>query len=100
MHPWERDARLAHEAVTKGPQGYSLLIEIACTRSSEELFEARKAYQSLFDRSLEDVASRIEGTACKVSTTLVSLRLQMNYNQNRSIIYNIFIKLRIFIMVF
>lgn len=67
MHPWERDARLAHEAVTKGPQAYGLLIEIACTRSSLDLLGARIAYQSLFDQSIEDVASRIECIERKVS---------------------------------
>ena len=69
MHPWERDARLAHEAITKGPESYGLLIEIACTRSSEELLGARKAYQSLFNQSIEDVVSRIQCIERKVGTT-------------------------------
>ncbi|WKA02126.1 hypothetical protein VitviT2T_020349 [Vitis vinifera] len=73
MHPWERDAHLVHEAITKGPQAYGLLIEIACTRSSEELLGARKAYQSLFDQSIEDVASPLEGIECKLLVALVSL---------------------------
>eukprot|EP00261_Vitis_vinifera_P016732 XP_010646005.1 PREDICTED: annexin D4 [Vitis vinifera] len=72
MHPWERDARLVHEAISKGPQAYGLLIEIACTRSSEELLGARKAYQSLFDQSIEDVASRLEGIKRKLLVALVS----------------------------
>ncbi|KAL6327969.1 hypothetical protein AAG906_031313 [Vitis piasezkii] len=66
------DARLVHEAITKGPQAYGLLIEIACTRSSEELLGARKAYQSLFDQSIEDVASRLEGIERKLLVALVS----------------------------
>ncbi|KAL6326110.1 hypothetical protein AAG906_000985 [Vitis piasezkii] len=72
MHPWERDARLVHEAITKGPQACGLLIEIACTRSSEELLGARKAYQSLFDQSIEDVVSRLEGIERKLLVALVS----------------------------
>ncbi|XP_034705449.1 annexin D4-like [Vitis riparia] len=72
MHPWERDARLVHEAITKGPQAYGLLIEIACTRSSEELLGARKAYQSLFNQSIEDVASQLEGIERKLLVALVS----------------------------
>ncbi|XP_034703656.1 annexin D4-like isoform X2 [Vitis riparia] len=72
MHPWERDARLVHEAITKGPQAYGLLIEIACTRSSEELLGARKAYQSLFVQSIEDVVSRLEGIERKLLVALVS----------------------------
>lgn len=73
MHPWERDARLLKEALTKGSQGYSLVIEIACTRSSEELLGARKAYHSLFDSSVEeDVASHVHGHERKFLVALVS----------------------------
>lgn len=67
MHPWERDARLAKNALLKGPQSYSVVIEIACTRSSEELLGARKAYHSLYDHSIEeDVAVNVPGPECKV----------------------------------
>ncbi|KAJ1413545.1 Annexin [Sesbania bispinosa] len=73
MHPWERDARLAKEALKKGPKAYGVLIEIACTRSSEELLGARKAYHSLFDHSIEeDVASHIHGFERKLLVALVS----------------------------
>eukprot|EP00261_Vitis_vinifera_P032259 XP_019073502.1 PREDICTED: annexin D4-like [Vitis vinifera] len=62
MHPWERDARMARKALDEGPQTYGLLIELACTRSSDELLGARKAYQSLYSESIEeDVTSRVEG---------------------------------------
>ncbi|RVW12167.1 Annexin D4 [Vitis vinifera] len=87
MHPWERDARLVHEAISKGPQAYGLLIEIACTRSSEELLGARKAYQSLFDQSIEDVASRLEGIKRKVPATSVRLSHQMNDIQSMNIVF-------------
>ncbi|XP_061349575.1 annexin D4 isoform X1 [Gastrolobium bilobum] len=74
MHPWERDARLAKEALKKGPSSYGVLIEIACTRSSEELLGARKAYHSLFDHSIEeDVASHIHGIERKLLVALVSV---------------------------
>ena len=70
MHPWERDARMARKALDGRPQAYGLLIELACTRSSDELLGARKAYQSLYGESIkEDVASRVEGIECQVSTT-------------------------------
>ncbi|XP_059649220.1 annexin D4 [Cornus florida] len=73
MHPWERDARLLKEALTKGPESYRLLIEVACTRSSEELFGARRAYHSLFDHSMEeDVAYHINGPERKLFVALVS----------------------------
>ncbi|CAK7336560.1 unnamed protein product [Dovyalis caffra] len=73
MHPWERDARLVKEALKKGPQSYGVIVEIACTRSSEELLGARKAYHSLFDHSIEeDVATHIHGSERKLLVALVS----------------------------
>ncbi|CAO2816178.1 unnamed protein product [Amaranthus hypochondriacus] len=73
MHPWERDARLFKEALAKGPQGYSLIIEVASTRTAEELLGARKAYHSLFDSSVEeDVASHVHGHERKFLVALVS----------------------------
>ncbi|CAN0917072.1 Annexin D4 [Linum grandiflorum] len=64
MHPWERDARLMKEAVNEGPNsfGVNVIVEIACTRTSEQLLGARKAYHSLFDRSVEeDVVTHFHG---------------------------------------
>ncbi|RVW58642.1 Annexin D4 [Vitis vinifera] len=61
MHPWERDARMARKALKRGSQAYGLLIELACTRSSDELLGARRAYQSLYSESRKDVACRVEG---------------------------------------
>ncbi|PON98810.1 Annexin [Trema orientale] len=73
MHPWERDARLAKKAIKRGPQSYSLVVEIACTRSSEELLGARRAYHSLFDHSIEeDAAHYIKGSERKLLVALVS----------------------------
>ncbi|KAI9115204.1 hypothetical protein K1719_013523 [Acacia pycnantha] len=46
---------------------------IACTRTSEELLGARKAYHSLFDRSLEeDIVSLVDGVERKLLLALVS----------------------------
>ncbi|KAK3032731.1 hypothetical protein RJ639_036915 [Escallonia herrerae] len=73
MHPWERDARLAKEALKKGQQTYGVLVEIACTRSSEELLGARRAYHSLFDHSIEeDVAVHVHGIERNLLVALVS----------------------------
>ncbi|KAK4748956.1 hypothetical protein SAY87_015542 [Trapa incisa] len=73
MHPWERDARLIKEALTKGSSSYNVIIEVACTRSSEELLGARRAYHSLFDHSIEeDVASHVSGPERKLFVALVS----------------------------
>ncbi|PON53289.1 Annexin repeat [Parasponia andersonii] len=66
MHPWERDTRLVNKAVKDGSQSY-LLVEIACTRSSEDLLGVRRAYHSLFDHSIEeDTADYIKGSERKV----------------------------------
>ncbi|KAK2636903.1 hypothetical protein Ddye_031695 [Dipteronia dyeriana] len=73
MHPWERDARLIKEALIKGPQAYGVIVEVACTRSSDELLGARKAYHSLFDHSIEeDVASHVDNSERKLLVALVS----------------------------
>ncbi|XP_042490999.1 annexin D4-like [Macadamia integrifolia] len=73
MHPWERDARMTKEALIKENRSYDIIIEIACTRSSEELLGARKAYHSLFDHSIEeDVASHIHGSNRNLFVALVS----------------------------
>ncbi|CAL1411699.1 unnamed protein product [Linum trigynum] len=62
MHPWERDARLMKESLIEGPKSYAVIVEIACTRSSEDLLGARTAYHSLYDRSIEeDVVTRFHG---------------------------------------
>ncbi|XP_022956750.1 annexin D4 [Cucurbita moschata] len=74
-HPWERDARLVKEALSKGHHGQNLniLIEVACTRTSDELLGARKAYHSLFDLSIEeDVAAHMNGPQRKLLVALMS----------------------------
>ncbi|XP_047341910.1 annexin D4 [Impatiens glandulifera] len=73
MHPWERDARLLKDAIMDGPKSYNVIAEVACTRSSEELLGARKAFHSLFHRSLEeDVADTVNGVERKLLVALVS----------------------------
>nr|XP_043611360.1 annexin D4 [Erigeron canadensis] len=73
MHPWERDARLMNDALLDGPKSYNVIVEIACTRSSEELLGARRAYHSLFERSIEeDVASYVTTDERKLLVALVS----------------------------
>ncbi|WCJ39039.1 annexin 4 [Euphorbia peplus] len=73
MHPWERDARLLNEALKEGPQSYGVIVEVACTRTSEGLLGARKAYHSLFDHSIEeDVAACVNGSERKLLVALVS----------------------------
>ncbi|XP_049351439.1 annexin D4-like [Solanum verrucosum] len=73
MHPWERDARLFKEALLLKIPQHDVLIETACTRSSEDLLGARKAYHSLFEHSLEeDIAHHIKAHERKLLVALVS----------------------------
>ncbi|CAA0808945.1 Annexin D4 [Striga hermonthica] len=73
MHPWERDARMLKEWLNKGPQYNNVLIEIACTRSSDQLLGARRAYHSLFNHSIEeDVAFHVHGPETKLLVALLS----------------------------
>lgn len=70
-HPWERDAQWAHDVLHKDPFG--IIMEIACTRSSEELLGTRKAYHALFHHSLEeDVAYHVKENYCNLLVGLVS----------------------------
>lgn len=73
MHPWERDARLAHHVLHQAHPA-AIVVEIACTRSAEELLGARKAYQALFHHSIEeDVAYRAKDKSyCSLLVGLVS----------------------------
>ncbi|CAN8284846.1 unnamed protein product [Cochlearia groenlandica] len=73
MHPWERDARLVKKSLKKGDESYNLIVEVSCTRSSEDLLGARKAYHSLFDQSMEeDIASHVQGPYRNLLVNLVS----------------------------
>ncbi|KAK4339527.1 hypothetical protein RND71_040989 [Anisodus tanguticus] len=73
MHPWERDARLFKEALLLKVPKHDVLIETACTRSSEDLLGARKAYHSLFEHSIEeDIAHHIKTHERKLLVALVS----------------------------
>ncbi|XP_027332099.1 annexin D1-like isoform X2 [Abrus precatorius] len=78
VHLWtldsaERDAFLANEATKKWTSSNQVLVEIACTRSSEQLFYARKSYHALYKKSLEeDVAHHTTGDFRKLLLPLVS----------------------------
>lgn len=68
MHPWERDARLAHHVIHRDHPSV-ILIEISCTRAAEELLGARRAYHALFHHSLEeDAAHHVQGPVGDVGT--------------------------------
>ncbi|ONK75534.1 uncharacterized protein A4U43_C03F17910 [Asparagus officinalis] len=73
LDPSERDALLAFESTKKWHANDRALIEIACTRSSDELLLVRKAYHARYKRSLEeDVAAHTKGDFRKLLVPLVT----------------------------
>ncbi|KAF6140698.1 hypothetical protein GIB67_013991 [Kingdonia uniflora] len=67
LDPADRDALLANEATRKWTASNGVLLEIACTRTSHELFLVRQAYHARFKKSLEeDVASHTTGDFRKI----------------------------------
>ncbi|KAM1686510.1 hypothetical protein FF1_034325 [Malus domestica] len=75
-HPAERDAWLANEAlILKDSSGHRhyVIMEIACTRTSRDLFQVREDYHARYKRSLEgDVAFHTTGDFRKLLVPLVS----------------------------
>ena len=65
--PAERDAYLANEATKMLTANKAVLMEIACTRSSHDLFMVRQAYHARYKKSLEeDIAHHTSGDFRKV----------------------------------
>ncbi|PRQ45014.1 putative annexin [Rosa chinensis] len=73
-HPAERDAMLAKEfATNKKSEGYFVIMEIGCTRTSQELFQVRQDYHARYKRSLEeDVSCGTSGDFRKLLVPLVT----------------------------
>ncbi|KAJ0096761.1 hypothetical protein Patl1_27236 [Pistacia atlantica] len=73
LTPAERDAYLANEATKRFTSSNWVLMEIACTRSSLELFAVKQAYHARYKKSLEeDVAHHTTGDYRKLLVPLVS----------------------------
>ncbi|KAG5529455.1 hypothetical protein RHGRI_029995 [Rhododendron griersonianum] len=73
MDPAERDAFLANEATKRLSASNWVLMEIACTRSSHDLFMARQAYHARYKRSVEeDVSYHTTGDFRKLLVPLLS----------------------------
>ncbi|KAH7860467.1 hypothetical protein Vadar_013759 [Vaccinium darrowii] len=71
--PAERDALLANEATKRLSASNWVLMEIACTRSSHDLFMVRQAYHARYKRSIEeDVSYHTTGDYRKLLVPLVS----------------------------
>ncbi|XP_057487389.1 annexin Gh1-like [Actinidia eriantha] len=73
LDPAERDAFLANEATKRLTASNWVIMEIACTRSSHDLFMVRQAYHARYKKSLEeDVAYHTTGDFRKLLVPLVS----------------------------
>jgi len=72
MDPAERDAAFIKETLKKETVDYKVIIEIACTRTSEEFLAVKRSYQLLYKHSLEeDVASKTIGDIRRVNQFLL-----------------------------
>lgn len=73
LDPAERDALLAYEATKRMTSSNWVIMEIACTRSSQDLFKVRLAYHARYKRSIEeDVAYHTTGDFRKLLVPLVT----------------------------
>ncbi|GMI80315.1 ANNEXIN 8, annexin 8 [Hibiscus trionum] len=73
LDPADRDGLLANSELRESSDEHSVLVEISCTRSSEELMGIRRAYHARFKRSLEEeVADHTKGDTQKLLVALVS----------------------------
>lgn len=71
MDPAERDAAFIKETLKKEYVDYKVIIEIACTRTSQEFLAVKRSYQLLYKHCLEeDVASKTMGDIRRVSPIL------------------------------
>ncbi|KAF5747357.1 annexin [Tripterygium wilfordii] len=73
LEPAERDAFLANESTKRLTSSNWVIMEIACTRSSIDLFKAKQAYHARFKKSMEeDVAHHTSGDFRKLLVPLLS----------------------------
>lgn len=73
LDPAERDALLAYDSTRRFTSNLWVLVEIATTRSTQDLFEVRKAYHARYKRSIEeDIAYHATGDYRKLLVPLVS----------------------------
>ncbi|KAL2341602.1 hypothetical protein Fmac_009542 [Flemingia macrophylla] len=73
MDPAERDAAFIKEELKKETPDYKVIIEIACTRTSEEFLVVKRSYQYLYKHSLEeDVASKTTGDIRRLLVAVIS----------------------------
>ncbi|KAJ4804796.1 Annexin [Rhynchospora pubera] len=82
MNPAERDAKWAYKATKekKGERGSLMIIEIACGSSPDHLMAVRKAYSTLYSRSLEEEIAFTSAFKEPLREFLVQLVTSYRYN--------------------
>ncbi|KAJ3687974.1 hypothetical protein LUZ61_017138 [Rhynchospora tenuis] len=82
MSPAERDAKWAYKAIKekKGERGALMIIEIACGSSPDHLIAVRKAYSTLYSRSLEEEIAFSSAFKEPLREFLVQLVTSYRYN--------------------
>ncbi|CAM8942934.1 unnamed protein product [Rhodiola kirilowii] len=74
LDPAERDALLTNEATKRWTSSNQVLMEVACTRTSDQLLAAKKAYHARYKKSLEeDVGYHTTADFRKLLLPLVSV---------------------------
>lgn len=76
LEPTDRDAVLANVAIKNSKNiDFSVIVEITCIYSPEQLLAVRRAYQSRYRHSLEeDVASHTTGYLRQASFSFPSMK--------------------------
>ncbi|TKY72434.1 Annexin D8 [Spatholobus suberectus] len=74
MDPAERDAAFINEELKNETPDYKVIIEIACTSTSEEFLAVKRSYQFLYKHCLEeDVASKTIGDIRRLLVAVLSI---------------------------
>ncbi len=74
LDPADRDAVLANVAIRDGGSDYSVIIELACINTPDELLAVKRAYQARYKHSLEeDVAANAPSDLRQLLAGLVSV---------------------------
>lgn len=79
LHPAERDAYLVNEATKRFTSSNWVIMEVACTRSSQDLFKVRQIYHVHYKKSLEeDVAYHTTGDYRKVLPSIMQIPFRVS----------------------
>lgn len=94
LHPAERDALLANEAIRK--LKHFVVLEIACSRTPRDLFLVKEEYHARFKRSIEeDVAQYTTGDFRRVRQCFKILDLKTSRSFRLDFFYKCLLQLSV-----